>query len=230
MKRTTGIVALLLPVIICACAVPKKSAESIIEKDISRTVILPDGTTCVEPAGIAATRQGTGAVGLKELLESDVKAEDVLTKAGELKLKPEEAEAVYFDACRAFSSAEIKKDVFEKDRVVYIGLRQQFVTQSVKDWQEKKEGIADAGKLCLVSLPDSDPDHRSFTRVIPVDATVNDCAQFAAKNGSDEILLGCTKGHWKNTWAKRPIALNAKTRNLSVGGTAWAPDPDCGWN
>ena len=230
MTRTTVIAALLLPVLISACAVPKKSAEPVIEKDVSRTVILADGTTCVEPAGIAATRQGTGAIRLKELLESDAKPEDVLAKAGELKLKPEEAEAVYFDACRAFYSAEIKKDVFEKDRAVYAGLRKQFVAQGVKDWQEKKEGIADAGKLCLVSLPDTDPDHRSFTRVIPIDATVNDCAQLAAKNGSGEILLGCTKGHWQNTWAKRPIALNAKTRNLSVRGTASAPDPDCGWN
>ena len=221
---------MLLPVLIAACAVPKKSTEPVIEKDVSRIIILADGTTCVEPAGIAATRQGAGAIRLKELLESDAKAEDVLTKAGELKLKPEEAEAVYFDVCRAFYSAEIKKEVFENDRAVYIGLRQQFVAQGVKDWQDKKEGIADGGKLCLVSLPDTDPDHRSFTRVIPVDATVNDCAQLAAKNGGTEILLGCTKGHWQNTWAKRPIAVNAKTRNLSVRGTASAPEPDCGWN
>ena len=230
MTRATGIAALLLTALMAACAQPKKTAEPVIEKDVSRTVILADGTTCVEPAGIAETRLSPGAVQLRELLESDAKADDVLTKAGELKIKPEEAEAAYFDACRAFYSGNIKKDVFEKDRTVYAGFRQLYVAQGVKDWQEKKEGIADAGKLCLVSLPDSDPDHRSFTRVVPADATVNDCAQLAAKNGAGEILLGCTKGHWQNTWAKRPIAVNAKTRNMSVRGTASAPEPDCGWN
>jgi hypothetical protein len=222
--------AWLLFVLAAGCAMPKKVAEPVIEKDVSRVIKLADGTTCVEPAGLAESRNTSAAVQLRELFDSDAGADDALAKARELKPKPEEVEAVYFDACRAYSNAEIRKDAFEKDKTVYFGLRQQLVAQGVKEWQDKKEGIADSGKLCLVTLPDTDPDHRSFTRVVPADSTVNDCAQLAATNGSGEILLGCTKGHWENTWAKRSIAVNAKARNLSVRGTASAPDPDCGWN
>ena len=225
--------ALLVVALAAGCATPKKATKPRDEKDVSRVIKLADGTTCVEPAGLAETRQAPGAVQLKELIASDAKADEVLTKARELKLRREEAEAVYFDACRAYSNAAIKKDAFDKDRTVYLGLRQQLFAQGVKEWRDKKEGIADPGKLCLVSLPDTDPDHRSFTRVVPADSTVNDCAQLAVTNGSGEILLGCTKGHWQNTWAKRPVAVGpagAKTRDLSVKGTASAPDPDCGWN
>ena len=225
--------ALLVVALAAGCATPKKATEPRIEKDVSRVIKLADGTTCVEPAGLAETRQAPGAVQLKELIASDAKADEVLTKARELKLRREEAEAVYFDACRAYSNAALKKDAFDKDRTVYLGLRQQLFAQGVKEWRDKKEGIADPGKLCLVSLPDTDPDHRSFTRVVPADSTVNDCAQLAVTNGSGEILLGCTRGHWQNTWAKRPVAVGpagAKTRDLSVKGTASAPDPDCGWN
>ncbi|MBI3526660.1 MAG: hypothetical protein HY067_01690 [Betaproteobacteria bacterium] len=236
MTTTRGIsggVVLLLAVMVADCATPKKVAEPVVEKDISRVITLSDGTTCVEPAGLAETRQSPAAVQLTELFESDAKADEALTKAKEFKLKHEDVEAVYFDACRAYSNAAIKKEAFEKDRRIYLELRRQLVAQGVKEWQDKKEGIADPGKLCLVTLPDTDPDHRSFTRVIPANSSVNDCAQLASKSGSSEILLGCTKGHWENTWAKRPIAVGptgTKTRNLSVKGSSYAPDPDCGWN
>ena len=215
------------------CAAFKKMPESATDNDISRVVTLADGTTCVEPSGLGESRQTPGAGALRELLESEVKTGEALTKAKELKLKPEEAEAVYFDACRAYAKATLRKESFDKTRTVYFGLRQDFVAQGVKQWQDKKEGIGDAGKLCLVRLADDDPDHRSFTRVIPSDATVNDCAEFAVANGSREILLGCTKGHWDNTWAQKPIALGkagAKLKQLTARGTPQAPDPDCGWN
>ena len=212
---------------------PKKAPEVAVEKDISREIKLGDGTTCVEPAGLAETRQAPGAVQLKELFESEARAEEALTKAREVKLKREEVEAAYFDACRAYANDAIKKEAFEKSRTVYLGLRQQLFAQAVKEWQDKKEGIDDPGKLCLVSLADTDPDHRSFTRVVPAESTVNDCAQLALTNGSSEILLGCTKGHWHNTWARKPIAIGptgTKTKELTAKGTAYAPDPDCGWN
>ena len=237
MTRTTrrifaGAVLLLLA-LAAGCATPKKTSEPVVEKDISRVIKLGDGTICVEPAGLGETRQAAGAVQLRELLESDAKADEALTKARALNLKSEEVEAVYFDACRAYSNAAIKKEAFDKDKTVYLGLRQQLVAKGVKEWQDKKAGIADAGKLCLISLPDIDPDHRSFTRVVPADATVSDCAQLAMANGSGEIMLGCTKGHWENTWAKRSIVLSlsvVKGKDLSAKGTAFAPDPDCGWN
>lgn len=212
---------------------PKRAAGPVVEKDISRVIKLGDGTTCIEPAGLAETRRSPVALQLKELFESDAKADEALTKVKEFKFTREEVEAVYFDACRAYSNAEITKAAFEKDRNIHLGLRQQLFAQGVKEWQDKKDGIADPGKLCLVTRPDTDPDNRSFTRVVPVDSTVDDCARLAARSGGSEILLGCTKGHWENGWAKSPIAIGptgAKARDLSVRGTSHAPDPDCGWN
>ncbi len=229
----SGAVALLLALALAGCATSKKAAQPVIEKDVARVIKLGDGTICVEPAGLAETRQTPGAVQLRELFDGDEKPDEALAKAKELKLNHEEIEAVYFDACRAYSNAEIRKEAFEKDRKIYLDLRQQLIAQGVKQWQDKKGGIADPGKLCLVSLPDTDPDHRSFTRVLPMESTVNDCASLAGKNGSNEVRLGCTKGHWNNTWAKRSMALDlsfAKARDLSAKGTPYAPDPDCGWN
>ena len=237
MTKTTKIIsactALAIAAFVSGCATPKQAAGPVVEKDVSRIIKLGDGTTCIEPTGLAETRRSPVAIQLKELFESDAKADEALTKVKEFKFTREEVEAVYFDACRAYSNAEITKAAFEKDRNIYFGMRQQLFAQGVKEWQDKKDGIADSGKLCLVTRPDTDPDNRSFTRVIPVDSTVDDCARLAASSGGSEILLGCTKGHWENVWAKTPIAIGptgAKTRDLSVRGTTHAPDPDCGWN
>ena len=237
MTRTTKIIlagtTFAIAAIASGCATTKQVAGPVVEKDVSRVIKLGDGTTCIEPAGLAETRQTPFALQLKELFESDAKADEALTKMKEFKFTREEVEAVYFDTCRAYSNAEITKEAFEKDRNIYLGLRQQLFAQGVKEWQDKKDGIADPGKLCLVTRPDTDPDNRSFTRVVPLDSTVDDCARLAARSGGIEILLGCTKGHWEDVWAKSPIAIDpigAKTRDLSLKGTAYAPDPDCGWN
>ena len=237
MTRTTKIIsactALAVAAFVAGCATPKKAAGPVVEKDISRVIRLGDGTTCIEPAGLAETRQAPVAMQLKELFKSDATADEALTKAKQFKFTREEVEAVYFDSCRAYTNAETTKEAFEKDRNIYLGLRQQLFAQGMEQWQNKKDGIADAGKLCLVTRPDTDPDNRSFTRVVPVDSTVDDCARLGARSGGIEILLGCTRGHWKNVWAKSPIAIGAtgaKIRNLSVKGTAYAPDAECGWN
>jgi hypothetical protein len=232
MNRVLAVAVLLLAVL-AGCAVSKKSQQSEVDSDINRIVTLPDGSTCMEPAGLAASREKPGAMALRELLQSDVSGPDAVAKATALKLQPDEAEAIYFDACRAYAKRTMPKDEFEENRTVYLALRGKFTAEGVKEWQDKKEGIADPGKLCLVSLPDTDPDHRSFTRVVPGNATINDCAELAVVNGSREILLGCTKGHWDNTWAKKPISLGAEgkpLKQLTAKGTALAPDPDCGWN
>lgn len=229
----SGAGVLFLALALGACATSKKVAQPVVEKDVARVIKLSDGTLCIEPAGLAETRQTPAAVQLRELFDAEEKSDEALAKAKELKFNHEEIEAVYFDTCRAYSNAEIRKEAFEKDRRIYLDLRQQLIAQGVKQWQDKKGGIAEPGKLCLVSLPDKDPDHRSFTRVLPMESTVNDCASLAGKNGSNEIWLGCTKGHWDNTWATRSIALDlsfAKARDLSAKGTPYAPDPDCGWN
>jgi hypothetical protein len=237
MTRTTKIIlagtALAIAAIASGCATTKQVAGPVVEKDVSRIIKLGDGTTCIEPAGLAETRQTPVALQLKELFESDVKVDEALIKAKEFKLTREDVEAVYFDACRAYSNAQITKQAFQKDRNIYLGLRQQLLAQGMKEWQDKKGGIADPGKLCLVTRPDTDPDNRSFTRVVPVDSTVDDCARLAVKSGGSEILLGCTKGYWEDVWAKRAIAvdpISEKIRAHSVKGTSHAPDPDCGWN
>lgn len=226
-------VAALLLVVAAGCAMSKKTQQSEVNDDINRTVTLPDGSTCMEPAGLTESREKPGAVALRELLQSGVTESDAVAKATALKLQPDEAEAVYFDACRAYGKRTMQKDEFDENRAVYLALRGKFTAEGVKEWQDKKEGIADPGKLCLVSLPDTDPDHRSFTRVVPANSTINDCAELAVANGSREILLGCTKGHWENRWAKKPISLGAAgtpLKQLTAKGTALAPDPDCGWN
>jgi len=211
----------------------KKAAGPVVEKDVSRVIKLRDGTTCIEPAGLAETRQSPAALQLKELFESDAKVDEALAKTKEFKFTREEVEAVYFDACRAYSNEQITKQAFERDWNIYFGLRQQLFAQGIKEWQDKKGGIADPGKLCLVSRPDTDPENRSFTRVVPVDSTVDDCARLAIKSGGSAFLLGCTKGQWENVWARRPIPVDPigeKFRPHSVKGTSHAPDPDCGWN
>ena len=226
---TTG----LFIALIAGCAGPKKTVGFVIEEDVSRVIRVQDGTTCVEPAALAEARLKPGALKLKEVFESDEPAAEALAKARDIKPTPEEAEAVYFDACRDYSTVVIPKWAFERDKALYLGLHQQQVAQGVKEWQDKKGGIADAGKLCLITLPDTDPDHRSFTRVIPAESSVGDCAQLAITNGGNQILLGCTKGNWENTWAKKPIAVRAtgaRSKDLTAKGTAHAPDPDCGWN
>ncbi|MEO8003952.1 MAG: hypothetical protein ABI771_03530 [Betaproteobacteria bacterium] len=228
--RIAAGIACMLLVLGTGCASnAKKAAGPAIEKDVMRTVKLSDGTTCTEPAGLADSRQSEGATQLKALIESAAGTDEVLKSARELKPKGDEIEAVYFDACRAYSKSEIKKDAFERNRTVYLDLRQLLLGQRMKKWQEKADGIADAGKLCLVALPDTDPDHRSFTRVMPPDTTVSDCAQLAIANGSAEILLGCTKGNWENLWAKNSIAVARAGAGLSDLARGRAPDPNCGW-
>ena len=119
MKAISTVSALLLIALAPGCATPKKGAQPVIEKDVSRVIKLADGTTCVEPAGLAQSRQSPGAAELSALISSNPNTDDVLAKAKELKLKPEEVEAVYFDACRAYSNAAFKKEAFEKNRAPF---------------------------------------------------------------------------------------------------------------
>ncbi len=231
-ERFFGSLIVLLAVVVAGCASTQPAPEFAVEKDISRMINLRDGTTCLEPAGLAESRQSPGAVLLAELLETQTGLDESVARAKAFNLKPDEVEAVYFDACRDYSNATINRPAFEKNRKIYIELRQHLVARSVRQWLEKKDGLADPGKLCLVILPDTDPEQRSFTRVLPLQSTVLDCAQLAGASGSDEILLGCTKGKWENTWARKPISLylrGAKLRGLSGKDASYTPLPNCGW-
>jgi hypothetical protein len=231
-RRSVAFV-LLIAASLAGCATSKQPGGPAPEKDISRIVKLADGTTCVEPAGLSESRQKPGAAELRTWLASNLGAEETLSKAQALNLQADEAEAVYFDACRAYSNGALSRQDFDKVGTVYFGLRRQYLAQGVKQWLDKKDGIAEAGKLCLVMRPGTDPDRRSFTRVVPAESSVNDCAQLAIANGSTEIQLGCTQGQWQDRWAKRPIALGnagARLQQLTAKGTPHAPDPDCGWD
>jgi len=231
--RALAASACVLTLCAAGCAQQKKSDGLLTEKDMSRVVTLADGTRCVEPPGLAESRQKPGAIELKNLAASELTADEVLQKAPALKLAEDEAQAVYFDVCRAYSNGALPAKEFEKMRAIYAGLRRLSFAQGVKQWLDKKDGIAEAGKLCLVIIPGGDPDHRSFTRVVPADSLVSDCAQLAIANGSAEILLGCTNGHWDDRWARNPIALGkagALPGRFSVKASQQVPDPNCGWD
>lgn len=228
----SGSLIVLLSVLVAGCASTRTAPQFAVEKDISRIIELRDGSTCLEPAGLAESRQSPGAVLLAELLETQSGLDESVARAKAFNLKHDEIEAVYFDACRDYANATIDRSAFEKRRKIHLELRQHLVARSVRQWLEKKDGLADPGKLCLVILPGTDPEQRSFTRVLPLQSTVTDCAQLASASGSDEILLGCTKGNWENAWARNPISLyqrGANLRGLTGKDASYTPLPNCGW-
>lgn len=232
-RLLAGILSLAVVALVAGCASKSNpKPEPVIEKDVARVIKLSDGSTCIEPAGLTETRQSPGAVQVSELFGSGAKPEETLAKVKELKATDAEAGAAYFDVCRAYSKDEIKKDVFEKNRKIYLELRQQLLAQGIKAWTDRKEGIKEPGKLCHVVFGTDEAGTKNFARWVPETTTVDDCALFASRAGASEVLLGCTEGQWKNHWAKRSIAagpLGASRRGLEVRDTAAAPDPNCGW-
>jgi len=83
----SGAGVLLLALAVAGCATSKKAAQPVVEKDVARVIKLGDGTLCVEPAGLAETRQTPGAVQLRELFDAEEKPGEALAKAKELKRK-----------------------------------------------------------------------------------------------------------------------------------------------
>src|SRR3954468_17366878 len=70
MNRRTNVVfavAVLLLAMLAGCTTSKKHQQSDADGDISRVVTLPDGSTCMEPAGLAESREKPGAIALREL-------------------------------------------------------------------------------------------------------------------------------------------------------------------
>lgn len=229
-----GLVCALFAVFVAGCAGPaaQKQAGMKIEEDVGRIVKLPDGSTCTEPANLGEARQLPGALQVKELFDSEAKAEEALEQAKKARVTDAEVEAAFFDACRAYSRGEIRKDVFERDRRIYLELRQALLAQGIKAWTDRKEGIKEAGKLCMVVFGGDQSSGRNFTRRVPETTTVDDCALFATRAGAGDALLGCTEGQWKNNWAGKTVAagpLGMKSRGQMVRDTAAAPDPNCGW-
>src|SRR4051812_43034377 len=95
-------VAALLLVVAAGCAMSKKTQQSEVNDDINRTVTLPDGSTCMGPAGPAESREKPGAVALRELLQSRGTRRRAGRKAPPPKPQPGQGGGVYFEACRAY--------------------------------------------------------------------------------------------------------------------------------
>ena len=220
-------------VALAGCAGQKaKGPEPVIEKDVARVIKLSDGSTCTEPPSMDAARQLPGALQAKELFDSAEPPEVVLGQAKKVKVTDQEIEAAWFDVCKAYSKGEIKKDVFEKDRKIYLELRQALIAQSIKDWVARKDGVKEAGKLCMSVFAGDPSSPTNTTRFLPQTASVDDCALLAQRAGAADVLLGCTEGQWLNHWAKRTVPtgpLGMRSRGQLVRDTASAPDPNCGW-
>ncbi|HEX7810653.1 MAG TPA: hypothetical protein VF460_01995 [Burkholderiales bacterium] len=216
----------------CSAQKAKEPAGIKIEEDVGRIITLPDGSTCTEPANMGEARQLPGALQVKELFASEARPEETLEAAKKLKVTDTEVEAAFFDVCRAYSKGEIKKEVFEKDRRIHLELRQALLAGGIKAWTDKKDGIKDPGKLCMVVFAGDTASSLNTTRWVPETTTVSDCALLAHKAGGSDVLLGCTEGEWKNHWARKTVAagdLGTKSRNVVVRDTASAPEPNCGW-
>jgi hypothetical protein len=214
------------------CAAPKTSQPGVvIEADVARVIKLPDGSTCTEPSNLSALLAAPGGQLARRLMTTEEKLEDAIAKEKEGRFSNDEIEAAYFDLCRAYSREEIKKDAFARVRANYLSLRQVQLNQGIRDWTSRKDGIKEAGKLCMVVFGDTG-NSRNYTRWVPPETTADDCAVFSSRAGGSEVLLGCTEGQWKNRWAKKPVAATAtgaRSRGLVVRDTPSAPEPNCGW-
>lgn len=230
-----GMACVLCAVLLAGCAGQKPKAGTPgmkVEEDVAAVIKLPDGSTCTEPASMDAARQLPGAVQVKALFDTTDKLEAVIEQAKKAKVTHQEVEAAYFDACRAWSKGEIKKPVFDRDRAIYLELRQGLLAQGVKDWVAKKDGHKDPGKICMAVFEADTSNSKNTTRWVPETTTVDDCALLAHRAGAADILLGCTEGNWKNTWAKKTVGAGPqgkKSRGLVVRDTSAAPEPNCGW-
>lgn len=224
--------ALTMVLFLAGCASqPATAPGPVIEPDVGRVIALPDGSTCIEPLELSRDRELPGALQVKELFLSEAAPDEVLKQAKEVKVADAEVEAAWFDVCRAYFKGELEKPVFEKNRSIYLELRQSLLAQGIKAWIDKKDGLKDPGKLCMVIFDDI-ASLKNFVRRVPDTATVDDCALFASRAGATEVLLGCTEGSWKNHWAKQRIPggpLGTRKRGLEARDTQMAPNPNCGW-
>ena len=215
------------------CATPKGDQPGmVVEKDVARVLKLPDGSSCTEPPGLSALLEAPGGQLASRLLATGGKVEEALAKEKDARFSNDELEAAWFNACRAYLNGEMKKDVFEPQRANYLALRQVRLAEGIRDWVNRKEGIREAGKLCMVVFGGEVESARNSTRWVPPETTVDDCALFATRAGGGDVLLGCTEGQWKNHWAKRTVAagaLGTRSRGQLVRDTPAAPEPNCGW-
>lgn len=229
----SGLLCVLFAVFAAGCGGQKGTKPGlVVEEDVARIIKLPDGSTCTEPVNLSELRDAPGGQLAKKLFESEGKIEEALAREKDAKISDAEIEAAYFDACRAYSKGGIQKIEFEKLRKNYLDLRQIQLAQGIKAWVDRKEGIKEAGKLCMAVFGADVSSAKNFTRRVPETTTVDDCALFSTRAGGSEVLLGCTEGQWKNRWAKKTVAagpLGTKSRGRMVRDTSAAPEPNCGW-
>lgn len=221
---------LCLTVILAACATKKPLTP--VAEDTRPRVILEDGSVCALPDDYEKLVEGGDATRLRDLFQSGASLEERAKSLKELKVGYGTAEAVFFEACQSWAAGALSKAMFEQQRKFYVEVRQKLLADGIQKWLTEGN-IKDAGKICLVLVAESPTDARNFTRWVPGDTTVDDCALMASRAGLNEVRLGCTEGTWVNHWAKKTIAAGpwgTKNRKLKIAGTDYAPDPNCAWN
>jgi hypothetical protein len=194
-------------------------------------VLLEDGSRCVQPADFAALRSTPNASRFRELLESEGNYEEFVTRLKDLKFGYGEVDAVFFDSCKASQGKSLPKPTFERNRRLYLAARQTLLAAGIGSWLTKGS-LGDAGKLCLFGFGDEAGDARNFTRLVPGDTSVDDCAQMSEKLGGNYVLLGCTAGKWENNWAKKSIKVGpwgAKNRRIILAKGEFTPKTNCAW-
>ncbi len=200
--------------------------------DAGRVVVLEDGSRCTQPSEVVALRSTEGAMRLRELFGSEGKYEELSTRIKDLKFGYGEIDAVFFEACKASQGKVLLKPFFERNRRLYLDARQKLLAEGIGVWLSKGS-LGDAGKLCLFGFDDEAGDARNFTRLVPGDTSVDDCAQMSAKLGGNYVLLGCTMGKWENRWAEKSIKVGtwgANDRRLVLSESRHVPKNNCAWN
>jgi hypothetical protein len=200
--------------------------------DAGRVVVLEDGSRCTKPLEFEALRATEGAKRLQQMFDSEGKYEDLSPKIKDLIFGYGEIDAVFFESCKASQGKTFPKPLFERNRNLYLDARQKLLAEGIGAWLSKGS-LGEAGKLCLFGFEDEAGDPRNFTRLVPGDTSVDDCARMSAKLGGNYVLLGCTQGKWENRWAEKAIKLGpwgAKDRRLAVSESHHVPKTNCAWN
>ena len=212
------------------CTTPAPKSPDVVDQ--RPVVTLADGSRCAQPADFDLLRDTENTARLRELFLSDGKPEEWMPRLREWKIGYGEADAIFYESCKAWQGKSVAKPVLDRHRVNYLALRQQLLDDGIKKWLTAGR-IEDAGKLCLVIFGDETGNPKNFTRLVPGDTSVDDCALMAHKLGASRVLLGCTDGRWKNRWSAEPIEagpLGTKDRRLDLTRKNRIPEINCAWN
>lgn len=212
----------------CTAPVPKSADVP----DSRPAVTLADGSRCLRPADYEQLRDTENASRLRVLFLGNGRAEDWMPSLREWKVGYGEADAMFFENCKAWEEKSLAGPDLDRSRMIYLAIRQQLLDDGIRRWLSAGS-IEDAGKLCLVIFGSNTDNPKNFTRLVPGDTSVDDCALMAHKLGASRVLLGCTDGRWKNRWSAEPIEagpLGTKDRRLDLKRKNRIPEINCAWN